>query len=139
MFAYPYDEAVDHKDFAAAKRIQEQYLSYTAAVVPWYREAALGLLGRRPAFVFLLHASRLNADSLDQLWAILRRNDLSPVTLDRAMTDPAYAIPETYAGPDGDEWVTRWSMALNKPLPWATFPQPPADIAAAEKRLDMDP
>jgi hypothetical protein len=52
---------------------------------------------------------------------------------------PAYAIRDTYAGPDGDEWVTRWSMALNKTLPWPSFPQPPADIAAAEKRLDRAP
>lgn len=55
------------------------------------------------------------------------------------MTDPAYAIEDTYAGPDGDEWVTRWSMALNRPLPWASFPEPPADIQAADKRLDTDP
>jgi peptidoglycan-N-acetylglucosamine deacetylase len=139
MFAYPYDEAVAQNDQAAARRIKAEYLAYTAAVVPWYREAAFELLGRRPAFVFLLHASRLNADSLDELAAILNRNDLHPVTLDRAMTDPAYAIADDYAGPDGDEWVTRWSMTLKKPLPWSSFPQPPADIAAAESRLDTDP
>jgi len=139
MFAYPYDEAVGKGDTTAARRIQQEYLDYTAAVVPWYRQAAFGLLGRRPAFVFLLHASRLNADSIDQLAAILKRNDLRPVSLDQAMNDAAYAIQDTYAGPDGDEWVTRWSMALNKPLPWSSFPQPPAEIQAAEKRLDADP
>ena len=139
MFAYPYDEAIGHKDRAAAKRIKQEYLAYTATIVPWYREAAFELLGRRPAFVFLLHASRLNADSIDQLAAILKANDLQPVTLDQAMTDPAYQIPDTYAGPDGDEWVTRWSMSLHKTLPWASFPNPPDDIAAAEKRLDTDP
>jgi peptidoglycan/xylan/chitin deacetylase (PgdA/CDA1 family) len=139
MFAYPYDEAVGRADIAAARRNQQEYLAYTAAIVPWYREAAFGLLGRRPAFVFLLHASRLNADSLDQVLAILKRNDLKPISLDQAMNDPAYAIADTYAGPDGDEWVTRWSLALNRPLPWSSFPQPPADIQAAEKRLDTDP
>lgn len=139
MFAYPYDEAIDHKDQAAAERIKAEYLAYTAAVVPWYRQAAFRLLGRRPAFVFLLHASRLNADSIDQLAAILSDNDLHPVTLDRAMDDPAYTIADPYIGPDGDEWLTRWSLALNKPLPWSSFPQPPADIQAAENRLDTSP
>lgn len=139
MFAYPYDGAVGIGDKAAARRIRQEYLAYTAAVVPWHRAAALGLLGRRPAFVVLLHASRLNADSIDALAAILKANQLQPVTLAVAMRDPAYAIPDTYAGPDGDEWVTRWSMALGKPLPWSSFPEPPVDIAAAESRLDTDP
>ena len=67
-------------------------------MVPWYREAALELLGRRPAFVFLLHASRLNADSVDELAAILRHNHLRPVSLETAMRDPAYAIREELAG-----------------------------------------
>jgi peptidoglycan/xylan/chitin deacetylase (PgdA/CDA1 family) len=139
MFAYPYDDALSRHDQAAADHIKQEYLAFTAAVVPWYREAAYQLFGRRPAFVFLLHASRLNADCVDDLWAILKRNDLRPVTLEQAMTDPAYAIPDTYAVPDGDEWLTRWSLALNKSLPWSTLPREPADIIAAEKRLDTNP
>src|SRR5581483_10009767 len=102
---------------AAARRVQAIYLDYTARVVAWYRQAALQLLGRRPALVFLLHASRLNADSLDQLVAILRANRLRAVSLDQAMEDPAYSIPDPYAGPDGNEWLTRWAMTLHKDLP----------------------
>ncbi len=139
MFAYPYDEAVLHGDEAGALRIRQAYLDYTARVVPWYREAALELLGRRPAFVFLLHASRLNADSVNGLAEILKANRLRPSTLGVAMHDRAYAIADNYAGPDGDEWLSRWSLTLNKPLPWSSFPQPPADIAAAEERLDTSP
>ncbi|HEY3814550.1 MAG TPA: polysaccharide deacetylase family protein [Caulobacteraceae bacterium] len=139
MFAYPYDEAVMHKDQAAEKRIRKEYLDYTAAVVPWYRKAATSLFGRPPSLVFLLHASRLNADTIGQLDAILKRNHLRPVTLDRAMADPAYATVDSYIGTDGDEWVTRWSMALHKSLDWSTFPQPPKDIADAETRLDTNP
>lgn len=139
MFAYPYDDAVTRGDAVAATRIQKEYLAYTAAVIPWYRAAALQLLGRRVPLVFLLHATRLNADSLGQLTAILKANDLKPVSLDQAMQDPIYAMPEDYAGTDGQEWLSRWSLALNKPLPWSSYPQPPADITAAEKRLDPEP
>lgn len=139
MFAYPYDEAISKGDLVGAKQIKDEYVAYTAAVVPWYQAAALQLLGRRPAFVMLLHASRLNADSIDQIADILKRDGLTPVTLDQAMKDPAYAIADTYIGPDGDEWLTRWSLTLKKDLPWGSFPDPPADIAAAEKRLDTSP
>jgi peptidoglycan/xylan/chitin deacetylase (PgdA/CDA1 family) len=136
LFALPYDEAVLKGDVAEAARIRKAYLDFTAQIVPWYRQAALDVLGRRPAFVFLLHATRLNADSLDGLATILKANDLKPVTLARAMTDPAYAIPEDAAGPNGNQWVTRWAAALHKDMPWKTLPVPPADIAAIDRRLE---
>lgn len=139
VFALPYDEALLRHDAAAAARIKRAYLDHTAKSIAWYRKAALQLLGRRPSFVFLLHATRLNADSLDQLADILRRNDLQAITLDRAMKDPAYKIADTYAGPDGDEWLSRWSRTLHKNLPWDSFPEPPADIVAENDRLDPNP
>jgi hypothetical protein len=108
-------------------------------MVAWSRKAALQLLGRRPALVFLLHDTRLNADSLDDLAAILKRNDLQVVSLERAMADPAYQIGDDFADADGDEWLSRWSTTLHRDLPWSDFTDPPADIAAAEARLDKDP
>lgn len=139
MFALPYDEAVLHHDRAAARRIRDGYLDYTDKAVAWYRKAALDLLGRRPDFVFLLHDTRLNADSLDALLAIFRRNDLKVVSLETAMADPAYRISDDHADADGDEWLSRWSVTLHRELPWNDFPNPPADIAAAEERLDKEP
>jgi peptidoglycan/xylan/chitin deacetylase (PgdA/CDA1 family) len=139
MFAYPYDEAVMKGDRAEAERIRQEYLDYTAKCVVWHREAALELLGRRPALVFLLHGSRLNADSIHDLAGILRRNGLQTVSLERAMRDPAYATPDDQPDMDGVGWLSRWADRLHRPLPWASFPEPPADIAAAEKRLDTDP
>lgn len=139
VFALPYDDAIRRHDTASARRIKRAYLDHTAKSVAWYRMAAVGLLGRRPSFVFLLHATRLNADSLDELARILRRNGLHAISLDRAMQDPAYKISDSYAGPDGDEWLSRWSRTLHKDLPWASFPEPPADIAAENDRLDANP
>ncbi|HEX3431178.1 MAG TPA: polysaccharide deacetylase family protein [Rhizomicrobium sp.] len=139
VFALPYDDAVLRGDAAGAARIRLSYLTYTSRAVSWYREASFELLGRRPAFVFLLHASRLNADSIDQLASILKANDLKAVTLDRAMSDPAYNIADTYVGPDGDEWLSRWSRTLHRELPWSDFPSLPAGIEAEDHRLDPSP
>jgi peptidoglycan/xylan/chitin deacetylase (PgdA/CDA1 family) len=136
LFAFPYDEAVLRNEPVAAARIKKAYLDYTALVVPWYRGAGDAMLGRPLAYVFLLHASRLNADSIDDLAAILRANHLRPVSLGRAMRDPAYGIADTYVGPDGDEWLSRWSATVQRELPWDSFPEPPADIAAADSRLE---
>ncbi len=139
MFALPYDDAIARRDAAAQARLKQAYLDYTAKMVIWYRKAAFALLGRRPALVFLLHATRLNADSIDQLAAVLRANHLQGVSLAQAMKDPAYAIPDHYVGPDGEEWLSRWSLTLNKPLPWAQFIEPPGDIAAENDHLDSSP
>jgi peptidoglycan/xylan/chitin deacetylase (PgdA/CDA1 family) len=136
QFAIPYDDAVLRGDKALAAHIRGEYLDYTAEAVRWYREAALVLLRRRPALVFLLHATRLNADSIDALAGILHANHLHPVTLDKAMRDPAYSIADTYVGPDGDEWLSRWSLTLHRDLPWDSFPSPPADVVADDNRLE---
>ena len=136
MFAMPYDQAVLKGDTAEAARVQKAYLDFTAQVVPWYIGAAKDVLGREPKFVFLLHATRLNAESLDGLAAILKANDLKAVTLERAMTDPAYAMAEDAVGANGNQWVTRWSITLHKDMPWKTLPTPPADIAAIDDKLE---
>ena len=139
MFALAYDEAVMRHDRREARRIRTEYLDFTDRAVAWYREAALQLLGRRPDLIFLLHDTRLNADTLGELVGILKRNHLAVETLDEAMADPAYKISDDFADPNGDEWLSRWAMTLHKDLPWESFPAPPADIAAAEDRLDKDP
>jgi peptidoglycan/xylan/chitin deacetylase (PgdA/CDA1 family) len=136
LFAAPYDEAVMKGDTAEAARIKAAYLAFTAQIVPWYRQAALDVLGRRPSLVFLLHATRLNADSLDELAKVLADNRLTPVPLVRAMDDAAYEIPDDPATTNGQPWIARWALVLKKPMPWASLPRPPADIAAADARLE---
>jgi peptidoglycan/xylan/chitin deacetylase (PgdA/CDA1 family) len=139
VFALPYDEAVLAGETRRAREIRDAYLAFTDKSVVWYREAARELLGRRPALVFLLHATRLNADSVDGLAAILRRHDLRPASLAAVLRDPAYALPEGPVDKDGDDWLNRWAAALNRDLPWDSFPEPPSDIAAATARLDEHP
>ena len=135
-FAEPYDAALARHDDAQASAIKAAYLAFTAEVIPWYRKAASGLLGREPAFVMLLHASRLNAASIDALGAIFRASRLKPVSLDRAMADRAYRIPDNYAGPDGDEWVTRWCTTLGKELPYDSLPTVQPWIAELDRKIE---
>lgn len=135
-FATPYDDAVARGDLPEARRIQQQYLDYTARIVPWYRSASVALLGREPAFVFLLHASRLNAASIDSLAQILRAQKLRVVPLDTAIRDPAYTIADTYVGPNGSGWLDRWSLTLHRSLPYASLPAVPNTILTYDARLE---
>lgn len=138
LFAAPYDEAVLARDRAGAAAIRRAYLQFVAARIAWYREAARDLLRRRPALIFLMHASRLNADAMPQVCAQLRARGLEPVSLARALRDPAYRLPDGPPDRDGDDWLNRWAGVLGRDLPWDSFPEAPPQIRGAAARLDPD-
>ncbi len=138
MFAEPYDDAISRRQDERVKRIRAEYLAYTEDMITWYQQAGHALLGRPMAFVMLLHVTRLNADCIDDLAVILKRHHIKPVSLDAAMKDPAYQIIDPYVGPNGIEWLERWSITLHKDLPWDSFKEPPADIEAEYKTVDND-
>lgn len=137
-FSEPYDAALAHRNDAHARAIRRAWLAYFCRSITWYREASHALFGRDVAYVLLLHANRLNADTIDDLAATLERDGLKAVSLDKAMRDPAYRIVDGYAGKDGIDWMERWSRALKKPLPWDRFREPPARIQAEYARVDKD-
>lgn len=137
-FAEPYDDAIAHHDDSRRKRIRREYLEHSTQTIRWYRSAAHALFGRDIAYVMLLHATGLNADCIDDVAALIKREKLRPVSLAQAMTDPAYRTRDPYAGKDGIEWLERWSMELRKPLPWDSFRDVPKDISAEYDRVDGD-
>jgi peptidoglycan/xylan/chitin deacetylase (PgdA/CDA1 family) len=137
-FAEPYDHAVMTHNKAEARRIRKVYLAYTERMVGWYRRAAHTLFGREIAYVMLLHDTRLNADSFDGLAAMLKRQNLHPVTIDEATSDPAYRTQDQYSGKDGIEWMERWSDTLKKSLHWSDYRDVPKDIEAEYNKLDSN-
>ena len=138
MFAEPYEDALARHDEARRLRVRKEYLEYTERAISWYQKASDALFGRQIAFVMLLHDTRLNADSLDELSTILKRRNLKPVTLENAMRDPAYQTRDPYVGKDGIEWIERWSYELKKPLPWASWKDAPKQIEDEYERLEND-
>jgi len=137
-FAEPYDDAIARHDSAAQHRIMAEYLAYTTKRIDWSRRSARLLFGRDIAYVILLHCTRLNADALDALAALLRREHLRSVDLAEAMRDPVYRLPDRYAGKDGIGWLDRWALDRHRDLPSDGDEDPPADIKAAYDRVDND-
>lgn len=137
-FAEPYDDAVLRRDLARQAQIRAEYLAHSARVIDWSRKSAQVLFGRDIPYVVLLHATRLNADCIDAVANLYAQRGLHFVSLDHAMQDPAYGTPDPYVGPDGIEWLERWSMALHRELPWDDMPDIPADIVEGYDKLDAD-
>jgi hypothetical protein len=84
------------------------------AVVAYYEDQSRAFLGRQVSQVLLLHANRLNATVLPELLAALRRRGYVFVSLDEALTDPAYDLPDSYAGRGGITWLHRWALTAGK-------------------------
>jgi peptidoglycan/xylan/chitin deacetylase (PgdA/CDA1 family) len=137
VFSETYDDALARHDTAEANHIRQSYLTYTSTMVKWYRASAQSVFGRDIPLVALLHASRLNADTIGDLVAIYRRAGLRTVPLAKAMRDPAYKTPETYASAKGLDWIGRWSLQLGRPLA-PGYVDPPEDIAAIYRKIDSD-
>lgn len=137
-FAEPYDDAISRHDAPRVARIRQEYLEYTERTIAWYQKASNEVFGRQIAFVMLLHDTRLNADTIDDLAAILKRRRLKGVSLDQAMRDPAYRLRDPYTGKDGIDWLERWADAEHKSMPWSTWRDPPKQIEDEYERNNHD-
>ena len=69
--------------------IAKAYLEYMTAVVAFYEQQSTAILGREVRQTLLLHASALNADSMDALATMFKSRGYAFITLDRALEDPA--------------------------------------------------
>ena len=81
--------------------------------------------GREIPQVLLLHASALNADTLDAVMAGLAARGYRFVPLDEALADEAWRTPDRYVGPYGPSWLHRFQLAKGRPLSVAFEPDPP--------------
>jgi peptidoglycan/xylan/chitin deacetylase (PgdA/CDA1 family) len=110
MFAVVYAKAVTAGDSEKAKHVREVYLAYMDSIFAFFEARSIEVTGHEIRQILLIHASQLNADAMPDLLAMMRRRGYTFVSLQRALEDPAYAMPETYVGPGGFSWIHRWSM-----------------------------
>lgn len=90
-------------------RVTSEYVPYMEAVVAFFETRSVEVVGREFPHVLLIHANELNADMMPDLLAMFRRRGYTFVTLDQALADDAYRLPEEYVGRNGFSWIHRWS------------------------------
>jgi len=106
MFAAVYARA---KAPALAARVKREYLAYMESIFAFFETRSKEVVGREIAQTLLIHASQLNADAMPDLLAMIRRRGYEFVSLETALKDPAYALPDEYYGTGGFSWIHRWS------------------------------
>ncbi|HEV2706238.1 MAG TPA: polysaccharide deacetylase family protein [Pyrinomonadaceae bacterium] len=127
VFAEVYAKAKERGDEALAKRIASMYLTYMEEVFDFFEKLSVEVVGREIKQVLLLHVNPLNADYFDDLVRMMKRRGYAFVSLEAALEDPAYRLPDTYAGPRGLSWLHRW--ALSKGMKMREEPREPEFIA----------
>jgi len=82
------------------------------------------VVGYEPKQILLLHASRLEADHIGELLELLRRRGYRFITLEDALSDSAYSLPNTYVGEEGTGWLEQWAITQGRiPQGAPEFPQ----------------
>lgn len=106
------------------ERVRREYIPYMESVIAFFEQRSIEVVGREFPQILLIHANELNADMMPDLLAMLRRRGYRFVSIDQALADEAYSLPEKYAGRGGFSWIHRWSKT--KTMPSKGEPDPPA-------------
>jgi peptidoglycan/xylan/chitin deacetylase (PgdA/CDA1 family) len=115
MFAYVYRIARDRGDRRLAKRVRDSYVPYMESIVSFFEQRSVEVVGREIPQILLIHANRLNAEMAPELLNMLKRRGYRFVSLEEALADDAYRLPNDYAGKGGFSWIHRWSMTKGMP------------------------
>jgi len=123
-FAGIYEDAKQRNDTSLQEKIAKEYLSYHDAVFAYFEQLSVKTLGYEPKQILLLHASRLEADHIADLLDLLRKRGYRFITLENALGDSAYSVPDMYVGEEGTGWIEHWAITQGKvPQGAPVFPE----------------
>jgi len=124
MFAGVYEDAKKRNDAALQQQLVKDYLAYHDAVFAYFEQLSTKVVGYEPKQILLLHASNLEADHIGELLDVLRKRGYRFITLQDALSDSAYSLPDTYVGEEGTGWIEHWAISQGKiPQGAPVFPQ----------------
>jgi len=98
------------QDPAMAERVRKEYVPYMESIISFFEKRSVEVVGREFPQVLLIHANELNAGLLPALLDMLEQRGYRFVSLEHALQDAAYRLPNEYAGKGGFSWIHRWSM-----------------------------
>jgi len=132
-FAYVYDDAKKRGDLGVQQETVSSYLSYSDAVFAYSEQLSKQVMGYEPKQILLLHANQLEADHIGDLAEVMRKRGYRFITLEDALGDAAYSLPDTYVGEEGTGWLDHWAIAQGKPPQGA--PAFPAEVTERARNV----
>jgi peptidoglycan/xylan/chitin deacetylase (PgdA/CDA1 family) len=110
IFARAYDNAFDKKDKKLMKQIGTAYVPYLESKMDYWERQSIKLFGREVNQILLLHANFINSDYFDDIAKMLKKRSYQFITLEAALKDDAYKLPDTFVKRAGISWLHRWAL-----------------------------
>lgn len=130
MYAPVYDDAKKRGDTKLQDDLVKSYLEYSNSVFEYEEQLSKQMMGYEPKQIILLHGNQLEADHIGELLDVFRKRGYRFITLEDALSDQAYGMPDTYVGEEGTGWLEHWAITQGKPPQGApVFPQWVSDRA----------
>jgi peptidoglycan-N-acetylglucosamine deacetylase len=140
MYSVGYDIARRKGDATQQQKLVSSYLDYTNQVFDHYERLSKNLLGYEPKQILLLHCNWLEADHIGDLIETLRKRGYKFISLEDALTDEAYSMPDSFVGEDGTNWIDHWAVTRGSPPQHApVFPQWVIDLSQGVQRMEQPP
>jgi peptidoglycan-N-acetylglucosamine deacetylase len=133
IFAALYADARKRGEAAEASRIADAYVAYMDGVFAFVEELARRVVGREIPQILLLHANALNADHFPRIAGLLEARGYRFATLEEALRDPAYGLPDTYVGAWGISWLHHWEVTAGRKR--TPSPDPPSWVTKAYEAM----
>jgi peptidoglycan/xylan/chitin deacetylase (PgdA/CDA1 family) len=114
IFARAYDKAIDTKNDKLRRQIADAYVPYLNSKVDYWERQSTAVLGYEVKQIFLLHANVINAAMMGDIARMLQTRGYRFVSLEEALTDPAYQSEDTFTGAGGISWIHRWALTKGK-------------------------
>jgi len=122
------------KDEVLTKRLRAAYLAYTSAEIDYYSDLNKQVVGYELPHVMILHANRLNRDTIDGVRDLFEQRHFRFVSLDEAQADPAFNIPDTFITSFGPMWGYRWAAQRHVKVNGNLETEPPAWVVEYTKK-----
>lgn len=110
IFSRAYDLAFDKKDKKLMKQIGAAYVPYMEAKVDYWERQSVKIFGREIKQILLIHANFINSDYFDDLAKMFKKRNYQFVSLEAALKDEAYKLPDNFVRRNGISWIHRWAL-----------------------------
>ncbi len=114
IFASAYEKAAFEKNDSLKKLIADEYFDYMGKVLDYYEVQSIKLFGYNISHILLSHASLINADNFDRLFAMYQEKGYKFVDFDDAVKDDCYKSKDEFYGKAGITWLHRWAITQGK-------------------------
>jgi peptidoglycan/xylan/chitin deacetylase (PgdA/CDA1 family) len=114
IFASAYDKSFDKNDERLMRQVGAAYVPYLESKVDYWERQSVKLFDREIKQTLLLHTNRINSDYFDDIARMLKKRGYKFITLEDALKDEAYKLPDNFVRRNGISWLHRWAIDKGK-------------------------